>query len=69
MKSTPSIPEADRVLDARQGAAKLNISVKTFRRLGWAGKLPPAIRVGERKLGWRNADLEAWMVSRQTVAA
>ena len=79
MKSTPSIPQVDRppaahlgddcVLDARQGAAFLNVSVKTFRRLGWAGKLPPAIRVSDRKLGWRKADLRAWMVSRQTAAA
>ena len=61
-------PGDDRVLDARQGADFLNISVKTFRRLGWAGKLPPALRVSDRKLGWRKSDLRAWLKSRQVAA-
>jgi len=33
------------------------VSLPTFNRLGRAGKLPPAIQISERRIGWRVPDL------------
>ena len=30
------------------------------------GKFPASIRLGERAVGWREADIEAWLSSRQS---
>lgn len=49
----------ERILSAKQAAELRGISVSTFRRLYWAGKTPPAIRVSDRRLGWRVRDLIA----------
>lgn len=68
MNFLPESLNGERVLGSRQSAELLNLSINTFRRLQWAGKLPPAIRIGERKLGWRVSDLRAWLTSRQVAA-
>jgi predicted DNA-binding transcriptional regulator AlpA len=47
----------ERILSARQSAELLGISLATFRRQHWAGKIPPTIRLSERRLGWRVKDL------------
>ena len=47
----------ERILSARQGAELLGVSLATFRRLHWAGKLPTAIQLSERRIGWRVRDL------------
>jgi predicted DNA-binding transcriptional regulator AlpA len=47
----------ERILNVQQAAELFGVSVATFRRLHWAGKLPPAIRLSERRLGWRARDL------------
>lgn len=61
-KSVPCSPLPDsltheRVLNAHQAAELCGLSVGTLRRMQRAGKLPPAIRVSERRLGWRVRDL------------
>jgi prophage regulatory protein len=33
-------------------------------RLEKAGKFPKRIRIGERRVGWRLADVEAWLEQR-----
>lgn len=57
ISTLPETLDAERVLSARQGAELLSISLATYRRLHRAGKLPPAIQLSERRLGWRVRDL------------
>ena len=67
-----SLPDGlgqERVLSARQAAELCGISVATFRRQHWARRLPPAIRLSERRLGWRAKDLLAHIESRADTAA
>jgi prophage regulatory protein len=45
------------VLDSRQSADLLSVSLSHFRRLYRARKIPPPIKIGDRKLGWRVGDL------------
>lgn len=53
----PDILSHERVLNARQAAELLSVSIATYRRLYTAGKLPHAIQLSERRLGWRVRDL------------
>jgi predicted DNA-binding transcriptional regulator AlpA len=45
-----------RLLDAKQVAARLSVSVKMVRRMRDAGKLPPVVRIG-RLIRWREKDI------------
>jgi predicted DNA-binding transcriptional regulator AlpA len=56
-KTIPDFLQQERILSVRQAAELFGVSVETFRRLHWAGKLPPAIQLSERRLGWRVRDL------------
>jgi predicted DNA-binding transcriptional regulator AlpA len=62
--SLPESLESKRILNARQASKLLGVSLSTFRRQHWSKKLPPAIEVGERRLGWRADDLLAFMERR-----
>ena len=64
----PSLDEI-RILSARQAAELFGVSVATFRRLYWAGKLPPPIQLSERRLGWRVRDLIEHLAKRGNAAA
>ena len=67
MRRPIELPEnlnLERVLDAKQGAALFGLSLATFRRLHRAGRLPSAIRLSERRLGWRCRDLLAALEQR-----
>ena len=55
----PPVLEQERILNAKQAAELFGVSVATFRRRHRAGKLPEAIRLSERRLGWRVRDLVA----------
>ncbi|RAI45330.1 helix-turn-helix transcriptional regulator [Rhodoplanes roseus] len=53
------------VLRTREAARLCGVSLSHFRRLHWAGQLPPPIKLGERRLGWRVADILSWLSARQ----
>jgi predicted DNA-binding transcriptional regulator AlpA len=53
----PESLNAERILSAAQAAQLYGVSIATFRRLKSAGKLPPAIQLSERRIGWRVRDL------------
>ena len=55
-----------RVIGAAEAAALCNISLPHWRRLYRTGKAPAPIKLSERKLGWRAADLLNWMASAPT---
>jgi excisionase family DNA binding protein len=55
----PSLPTdlgGNRILSVGQMAALLGVSIATIRRLHRRGTLPGAIRIGERRIGWRAKD-------------
>jgi predicted DNA-binding transcriptional regulator AlpA len=66
MRPLPEHLEPERILDAKQGAALWGVSLATFRRLHRAGRLPTAIRLSERRLGWRCRDLLSALERRAT---
>ena len=69
MSTLPQSLDEHRVLNARQGAELLGVSLATFRRLHAAGKLPPAIQLSERRLGWRVRDLLEHLAKRSVTVA
>jgi prophage regulatory protein len=69
ISTLPQSLDEHRVLNARQGAELLGVSLATFRRQHWAGKTPPPIRLSERRLGWRVRDLLEHLEKRSEVAA
>jgi predicted DNA-binding transcriptional regulator AlpA len=68
-KCLPDVLGQERVLSAQQAAELFGVSVATFRRQYWAGKLPPALRVSDRRLGWRVRDLTDHLKKTGEVAA
>ena len=59
----------ERVLSIRQAAELFGVSVATFRRLHSAGKVPEAIRLSERRIGWSARALIADLAKRAEAAA
>ena len=60
MQSLNSFPPdltRNRILDSGQASEFWGVSTAHWRRLYRAGKVPPPIRVGDRKYGWRIGDL------------
>lgn len=53
LDNIPSDLGRNRVLDSKQSAEFLNLSVPHFRRLYRAEKVPAPMKIGERKYGWR----------------
>ena len=53
LANLPSDLGRNRILSAAASAAFWGVSLPHWRRLYRAGKVPPPIKVGERKLGWR----------------
>lgn len=48
-----------------QVAELLGCSERTVRNLHRDGRMPPRVTVGERIIGWRESDLEAWLYSKR----
>lgn len=61
----PQHLEAERVLNAHQAAELMGVSIATFRRLHWAGRIPAAVRLSDRRLGWRVRDLLSHLATRR----
>lgn len=53
-----------RVFNTREAAAYCGLSVVTFRRMHAKKAIPNAIRLSERRLGWRVGDLIEWTDAR-----
>ena len=51
----------ERILSAAQAAQFIGLSRPTLNRMRRAGKLPPAIQISERRIGWRVRDLVAYL--------
>ena len=48
-----------------QVAELLGCSIKQVQKLSKAGTLPPRTRVSERIIGWRESDIEAWLLAQR----
>ncbi|MFC1459590.1 helix-turn-helix transcriptional regulator [Microvirga arabica] len=53
-----------RVLDVKQTAALLSLSVPSVRRLHRQKQIPEALRISSRRIGWRLGDLVDWLAAR-----
>jgi predicted DNA-binding transcriptional regulator AlpA len=51
----------ERILSAAQAAQFIGLSRPTLNRMRRAGKLPPAIQISERRIGWRVRDLVEYL--------
>jgi predicted DNA-binding transcriptional regulator AlpA len=72
MDSLANIPtnlSRDRLLETKQTAAFLNVSIPHLRRLYRAKMIPTPIRVGARKYGWRLGALIDFVASKTAEAA
>jgi predicted DNA-binding transcriptional regulator AlpA len=54
-----------RLLNTAETAQFLGRSVPEIRRLYRSGAMPPPVRLGSRKLGWRVGDLVDWIARRR----
>jgi predicted DNA-binding transcriptional regulator AlpA len=59
----------ERVLSAKQAAALYGVSIATWRRMQWNQKIPPPMKVSDRRLGWRVRDLIEDLKKRANAAA
>jgi predicted DNA-binding transcriptional regulator AlpA len=54
----------NRVLSSREASSHVGLSEMTLRRYRTEGTGPRFVRLGERRIGYRIADLDAWLESR-----
>jgi predicted DNA-binding transcriptional regulator AlpA len=68
MSYTDTLPDdltQHRLLNSAQTAKILGFSAVHLRRLVKAGKVPQPVRIGERKLAWRAAEIRAFVEAQQ----
>ena len=65
----PSDLGRNRVLDAPTASAFCGVSLPHWRRLYRTGKVPPPIKIGDRKLAWRVGDLIEHLSKRRGLVA
>lgn len=63
--SLPADIAGRRILSTSQAAEYVGMSDKHWRLMHGRGETPRAKRIGERRLGWRLSDLDAWIDSRE----
>jgi prophage regulatory protein len=66
LKRSDAAPEADQLQFFRPAdvCSLLRISRPTLWRLRRAGQFPAPVSLSKRSIGWRRADVEAWVGSR-----
>ncbi len=67
-KLPPALAE-DRIVGTAEAAAYCNFSVSHFRTLYRSGRVPPPIKLSDRKLGWRISTLKALVDGNRPAAA
>jgi len=65
----PHAREGALIIMEGKAAEMLSLSVRTLQRLRVDGSGPPHIQLGLRRIGYRMADLEAWLASRRRVSS
>ena len=67
-KPLPDELARDPILDTAQTATAVNQSPVHIRRLVRAGKFPPPLKIGDRKLGWRMSTITRHIAERENIA-
>jgi predicted DNA-binding transcriptional regulator AlpA len=57
--------ESVRVLNERDAAQVIGVSPRTWDRLRARGETPPATKISARRIGYRVADIKAWLDARR----
>lgn len=57
-------PILDRIRTRKQVADLLSVSTRTLTRMENRGELPPRIRITDRRVGYRESDIAAFIASR-----
>jgi predicted DNA-binding transcriptional regulator AlpA len=65
LESIPADISRDRVINAKQAAEFVGVSLPHFRRLYRAEKVPAPIKIGERKFGWRLGTIADFIASKE----
>jgi len=60
---------ADRLLDKWAVEDRTSLDITTIYRKIKAGTFPPPVRVGRRRVAWRESDIAAWQQSLQVGVA
>lgn len=55
------------IINRKQLALIVPFSSQHVLRLEKMGKFPKRIKIGERRVGWRLSEIEAWLVERMRV--
>lgn len=68
----PVVPSTENrlaVLSKPEIAALIGISIITLRRMRWAGTGPRHVQLSAKRIGYRVADLDAWLDARTSKPA
>lgn len=57
------------IINKKQLALIVPYSPQHILRLEKSGKFPRRIKIGDRRVGWRLSDVEAWLAERMRVTA
>jgi predicted DNA-binding transcriptional regulator AlpA len=57
-QTTPAV-----LIDARELAAMLSVSVPTVWRMRESGRLPEPLRLTAQTIRWRRADIDSWLTA------
>lgn len=63
-----ALPLPGLVLMEAEAARQVSLSVRSLQRLRVDGGGPPYIQLGLRRIGYRMADLEAWLTGRRVTS-
>jgi prophage regulatory protein len=64
VKQSQAVQTALVILRRKQVEARTGLSRSTLYAYIAAGNFPPPYALGARAVGWRESDVEAWLVSR-----
>ncbi len=57
------------VVTETEAAKLLKLAIVTVRRMRWAGTGPRYVRLSQKRIGYRVADISAWLDARTSKAA
>ncbi|MFN4089345.1 MAG: helix-turn-helix transcriptional regulator [Alphaproteobacteria bacterium] len=60
-----AIAAGNRCLSEREVSGITGLSLATIRRMRWAGEGPAFVRLSERRIAYRAADLDRWLDARR----
>ena len=64
-RNAPERAAAQRLLSAREISARLTLSRSTLHRYRQDGSFPQPVRIGVRRIAWRESDVLRWLDERE----